>query len=994
MDDLGPLSATQADANQPYSATIALGGTNETLQPITGLPPGLSATQSGTTITLSGTPTQTGTFPFDVNVSVLSRIANTTYHDGGVYSLTINPALSLGGLSTAPWTAGQAGSAAVAVSGGTPAYSNLSATGLPPGLTATLSANAISFSGTPTQAGTFSNLAVALRDSTGATVRQTYSMTVSLGLSSLTPSAVTAGQSYAGSVSVTRGGSGHYNYTLLSGSALPAGVVFSDSGGAARLTGTPTVAGTYRFSVKATDAVTPSLTGTQSYTLTVTSAAASRLVLSADPTVHAGQTFQPSVQAFDRYGNGVPGVPVTLGGMTVQTSDGGVAGFSLAAPTHPGTYTLSAWAPGLAPVTSTYTVLAGFLDHFVLRLSTNQTTAGSSFHVAITGLDRYGNLSDYSDVALLQSSDGQPVTPGSIPMSHGAGEGDVTLYRAGTVTLTATNVYALCQGTSGAITVNPAAATHFAVTPAVTSAYAGTPVTLTITAQDQYGNTATSYGGNVALSSSDGQAVSPSAATLTHGTASVPVTLGPATSGDIMFTARAGALSGTSPSVHFLPQAGNGAAVAQVSDAAGDTLVLYTDGTVWEQQHGGSLWYKVEDRVSRLVSDAQGNVFTLDWNCNVKKLTSLYVWTQVQANVPSLVSDAWGEVFLLNSGDHKVYEYSGNGLAQWSAWVVNTPPYLPAETMVRDAAGNVFVQAGRDALYIHRPGAANGGLGWWDLLSNGLTDLVTNASGQMLALTGLHTVCQLGPDSNGAWSTGLHLTGTLGNVNALAALPNGTLLAVGSDGILRSSSTGQSGTWQTSYSETAGVYTIAVTPNGVAYELAYSGRMKYSTTGLPSSWLTAYYYAPVDGVQAGDDVHGLANGRDGRVYFLAGGNVYQILSDGVGTVVRDQVASKSTNGKSFDQALNSVGVQNAMGKVSNFLQQLDGTDQTATMVANEVGQLLNTSAQVNVLAIVYDGYQVAKDGFDVVKDIESEDPELILDTLQLIIDTNALINAC
>src|SRR5262249_2258790 len=146
----------------------------------------------------------------------------------------------------------------------------------------------------------------------------------------------------------------------------------------------------------------------------------------------------------------------------------------------------------------------------------------------------------------------------------------------------------------------------------------------------------------------------------------------------ITFTATSGGLSGTSRSVHFEPQAGTGPAFARVHDSKGNTLVLYGDGTVWEQAPGDPLWYQIEDRVSRLVSDANGNVFTLDWYGDLKKLTSRWTWTTVQGKVISLVSDKLNDVFALNSTDHRVYEYSGDGGAGWNDWFANSPPYLPA----------------------------------------------------------------------------------------------------------------------------------------------------------------------------------------------------------------------------------------------------------------------------------------------------------------------------
>src|SRR5207237_2017771 len=74
------------------------------------------------------------------------------------------------------------------------------------------------------------------------------------------------------------------------------------------------------------------------------------------------------------------------------------------------------------------------------------------------------------------------------------------------------------------IAVSAAAATHFTVT-APTSATAGSAFNFTVTALDQFNNTASSYGGTVHFTSSDGQAVLPANSPLTNGTGTFSATL-------------------------------------------------------------------------------------------------------------------------------------------------------------------------------------------------------------------------------------------------------------------------------------------------------------------------------------------------------------------------------------------------------------------------------------------------------------------------------------
>jgi hypothetical protein len=293
-----------------------------------------------------------------------------------------------------------------------------------------------------------------------------------------------------------------------------------------------------------------------------------------------GGRFSAVVRAVDAYGNGVPGVLVTLGGTTppptpggfpyplaghtltsqqVATNASGNAIFSMVAQTSTGTYTLTASAPGLRGITSQpYTVLS-LASPSVLTVipAAGATVAGNGLGVTVLARDQYGNICDASGTATLTSSDGR-LAPTTLTFSHGTASANVTLTKAGDVTLTATAGSWLTtagqwvMGSSADVVVSPAPATHFAVTASVSSVYVGTPFNLTITALDPWDNTDTHYGGSASLTSSDGQAVSPASATLSNGSATVPVTL-EALASAVTITALAGALSGTSPAIRVLP---------------------------------------------------------------------------------------------------------------------------------------------------------------------------------------------------------------------------------------------------------------------------------------------------------------------------------------------------------------------------------------------------------------------------------------------------------
>src|SRR5207302_1831355 len=143
--------------------------------------------------------------------------------------------------------------------------------------------------------------------------------------------------------------------------------------------------------------------------------------------------------------------------------------------------------------------------HFTVSAPAS-ATAGSAFSFTVTAQDQFNNTATgYAGTVHFTSSDGQRSEERRVANTNGTGTFSATLKTAGSQTLTATDtVTSSITGTSNAIAVNAAAATHFLVN-APASATAGTAFSFTVTAQDQFNNTATGYGGTVHFTSSDGQ---------------------------------------------------------------------------------------------------------------------------------------------------------------------------------------------------------------------------------------------------------------------------------------------------------------------------------------------------------------------------------------------------------------------------------------------------------------------------------------------------------
>jgi hypothetical protein len=328
--------------------------------------------------------------------------------------------------------------------------------------------------------------------------------------------------------------------------------------------GTGTFQVTYKTvgnqTVTATDTVDNTIHGTSNATA-VAPAATSKFAIVAPGTTPAGTAVTFTVTAEDQFGNTTPAYAGTVHFTSSDTQavlpadstlTNGTGSFMATLKTAgnqtiTGTDTVTSSITG---VSNTVAVTALAATHLGVTAPTT-ATAGTAFSFTVSAQDQFGNTdTSFTGTIHFTSSDSNAVLPTDSPLTNGTGTFSATLKTAGNQTITATQTgTGGLTGTSNAIAVAAAAATHFMVT-APTTTTAGTPITVGLTALDQFGNTDTAYAGTVHFTSSDSQATLPANATLTNGTGSFQVTL--KTAGNQTVTATdtvTATITGTSPAV-------------------------------------------------------------------------------------------------------------------------------------------------------------------------------------------------------------------------------------------------------------------------------------------------------------------------------------------------------------------------------------------------------------------------------------------------------------
>jgi len=459
---VGPVSATVAANSSATPITLSLSGGAATSVAVASAASHGTATASGTSITYTPTAGYSGAESFTytaTNASGTSSPATVTITVSAP-TITLSPATLPSGVMSTAYA-----SQTITASGGTAPYSfSITSGSLPTGLS--LNTLAGTLSGTPAAAGTY-NFTVTATDANNATGARAYSVTISAPTIVISPTTLPSGalnMAYASQTITASGGAAPYSFSISTGT-VPTGLSFSSAG---ILSGTPINAGTYNFTVTATDS--NNATGALAYSITV----------SVTPPV-AGAVG--AIVAANSSAN-----PITL-----NLSGGAATSVAVASAASHGTATASG-------TSITYTPTAGYsgADSFTYT-ATNGSGTSSAATITITINAPTLTLSpstlpsgtvgmSYSQSATASGGTAPytyAITSGSLPpglslSASGALSGTPTTSGSFNFTVTATDTYGAsgARAYAGTINGNPPVASAVSATVAANSS--ANPITLNL----------------------------------------------------------------------------------------------------------------------------------------------------------------------------------------------------------------------------------------------------------------------------------------------------------------------------------------------------------------------------------------------------------------------------------------------------------------------------------------------------------------------------------
>lgn len=303
-----PARVTVDYGSTANSVTLSIGGGVPTSVAVAGAAAHGTASASGTSITYTPVRGYAGPDSFTYTATNLDGTSAPAIVSVTVSppSVTITPSSPHSARVGTPYTQ------TYTFSGGQEPFRIAFISGVPHGVTVTsVTGNSVTLSGTPQVAGSFGITVSAQDSSTGSgpfTITGAFTLNVSPSTVTLSPVGPTlpdasSGSGYSQTFSAS-GGTAPYTFSLAGGS-FPAGITLNAATGV--LSGTPTVSGTFPFSVRATDSSTgpgTPFSATNNYSLVVN--APPVIIVLSPSTLSSGKSGVSSSQTLTATGGTAP----------------------------------------------------------------------------------------------------------------------------------------------------------------------------------------------------------------------------------------------------------------------------------------------------------------------------------------------------------------------------------------------------------------------------------------------------------------------------------------------------------------------------------------------------------------------------------------------------------------------------------------------------------------------------------------------------------------